>query len=249
MKTKYLWVILAAVPTLVMAQKPKSKKEQDAVMAVQSAQTPDDKIAAVESLIQKFSDTEFKSWALNRAAESADRRKTRPKAKFYAEQALAADPKDYEAMLLLAAGIAAEHARVRSGQGRSTGESGQVRSRMPWRPFRAPTSRIAQVKDDQWDAFKKDMMAQAHESLGTAAMVRKKYDVAAQEYKTAIDTAADQEPATYVRLASAYTEGGKFDDSIATLDKVLAMPDLNPVVKQVAQGEKARAEKGKAAKK
>jgi tetratricopeptide (TPR) repeat protein len=107
----------------------------------------------------------------------------------------------------------------------------------------------AQVTEAQWDAYKKDMMAQAHESLGTAAMVRKKYDVAAQEYKTAIDTAADQEPATYVRLASAYTEGGKFDDSIATLDKVLAMPNLNPVVKQVAQGEKARAEKGKAAKK
>ncbi len=248
MKTKYLWVILAVVPTLVMAQKPKSKKEQDAVMAVQSAQTPDDKIAAVESLIQKFSDTEFKSWALNRAAESARQKKDSAKATFYAEQALAADPKDYEAMLLLAAEIAAHTREFDLDKDEKLNKSEKyAKDALAAIPNAAKPN--AQVKDNEWDAFKKDMMAQAHESLGTAAMVRKKYDVAAQEYKTATETAADQEPATYVRLASAYTEAGKFDDSIATLDKVLAMPDLNPVVKQVAQGEKARAEKGKAAKK
>jgi tetratricopeptide (TPR) repeat protein len=248
MKTKYLWVILAAVPTLVMAQKPKSKKEQEAVMAVQSAQTPDDKIAAVESLIQKFSDTEFKSWALNRAAESAEQKKDWPKAKFYAEQALVADPKDHEAMLLLAAGIARNTKEFDLDKDEALAKADKY-AHDALAAIPSATKPNAQVTEAQWDAYKKDMMAQAHESLGTAAMVRKKYDVAAQEYKTAIDTAADQEPATYVRLASAYTEGGKFDDSIATLDKVLAMPNLNPVVKQVAQGEKARAEKGKAAKK
>jgi tetratricopeptide (TPR) repeat protein len=248
MKTKYLWVILAAVPTLVMAQKPKSKKEQDAVMAVQSAQTPDDKIAAVESLIQKFSDTEFKSWALNRAAEAARQKKDSAKATFYSEQALAADPKDYEAMLLLASEIAAHTREFDLDKDEKLNKSEKY-AKDALAAIPSAVKPNAQVKDDQWEAFKKDMMAQAHESLGTAAMVRKKYDVAAQEYKTATEMAADQEPATYVRLASAYTEAGKFDDSIATLDKVLAMPDLNPIVKQVAQGEKARAEKGKAAKK
>ena len=82
-------------------------------------------------------------------------------------------------------------------------------------------------------------------------MVRKKYDVAAQGYKTATETAADQETClAYVGLASAYTEAGK----ILTIPsrrwiRFGHTPDLNPVVKQVAQGEKARAEKGKAAKK
>ena len=107
----------------------------------------------------------------------------------------------------------------------------------------------AQVKDDQWEGFKKDMIAQAHETKGTSAMVRKKYDVAITEFKTAAETAVDKEPATYVRLASAYDSAGKYDDAIATIDKVLAMPDLQPVVKQVAEQEKARAQQGKNAKK
>jgi tetratricopeptide (TPR) repeat protein len=248
MKTKFVWVVLVAMPALVMAQKPKSKKEQDAVMAVQAAQTPDDKIAAVEALIQKFSDTEFKSWALNRAADASRQKKDSAKARFYAEQALAADPKDYEAMLLLAAEIAAHTREFDLDKDEALAKADKY-AKDALAVIPSAVKPNAQVKDDQWDAFKKDMMAQAHESMGTAAMVRKKYDVAAQEYKLATETAADQEPATYVRLASAYTEAGKFDDSIATLDKVLAMPDLNPIVKQVAQGEKARAEKGKAAKK
>jgi hypothetical protein len=48
-----------------------------------------------------------------------------------------------------------------------------------------------------------------------------------------------------VRLASAYDLGGKPDQGIAVLDKVLAMPNLNPVIKQYAAAEKTRAEQAK----
>ena len=81
------------------------------------------------------------------------------------------------------------------------------------------------------------------------AVARKKYDVAAGEYKTATETAADPQPATFIRLGGAYTDSGKPDQAIATLDKVLAMPNLPDQFKQVAQSEKARAEKAKTAKK
>jgi tetratricopeptide (TPR) repeat protein len=248
MKTKFLWVLLLAMPALLLAQKPKSKKEQDAVMAIQSAQTPDDKIAAVENLIQKFSDTEFKSWALNRAADAARQKRDSAKATFYAEQALAADPKDYEAMLILASDIAQKTKEFDLDKDEKLAK-GEKYAKDAIAVLPTAPKPNAQVKDDVWDGFKKDMIGQAHESLGTIAMVRKKYDVAIDEYKEAVETAVDKEPATYVRLASAYTDAGKYDDSIATLDKVLAMADLNPVVKQVAQGEKARAEKAKASKK
>ena len=48
-------------------------------------------------------------------------------------------------------------------------------------------SRIASLTDDQWTAAKKDFAAEAHAALGMGAMVRKKYDVAESEFKTAID--------------------------------------------------------------
>jgi tetratricopeptide (TPR) repeat protein len=248
MKTKCLWVTLLVVPALLFAQKPKSKKEQDAIMAVQSAQTPDDRIAAVEALITKFADTEFKSWALNRAADAARQKRDDDKAQFYAKQALDADPKDYEAMLLLAAEIASHTREFDLDKDEKLAKADKYATdALAVIPTAAKPN--ATVKDDQWEAFKKDMMGQAHETMGTTAMVRKKYDVAVTEYKTATETAADQEPATYVRLASAYDSAGKYDDAIATIDKVLAMPDLQPVVKQVAQSEKTRAQQAKAAKK
>ncbi len=81
-----------------------------------------------------------------------------------------------------------------------------------------------------------------------AALARKKNDVAITEFKTAVDGAASPDPATMVRLASAYDQAGKYDEGLAVLARVLAMPEVNPQVKQYAQAEKIRAEQGKAKK-
>jgi predicted Zn-dependent protease len=74
------------------------------------------------------------------------------------------------------------------------------------------------------------------------SLSRKKYDAAAAEFKQAAEGAPD-EPTYQVRLASALQQGGKNDEAIAICDKVLATPNLNPQVKQVAQNVKALASK------
>jgi hypothetical protein len=84
--------------------------------------------------------------------------------------------------------------------------------------------------------------------LGLISVARKKYDAAAGEFKTATETASQVQPATFIRMAGAYTDAGKPDMAIAALDKVLAMDKLPDQIKQVAQSEKARAEKSKAGK-
>jgi hypothetical protein len=78
-------------------------------------------------------------------------------------------------------------------------------------------------------------------------MVNKKYDVAITEFKTSIDGAATPDLTTSVRLAVAYTNTGKFDDSVAVLDKVIASPGASEPLKKAAQNEKQRVEKAKAA--
>jgi tetratricopeptide (TPR) repeat protein len=102
------------------------------------------------------------------------------------------------------------------------------------------------ITDDQWAALKRDLTSQCHEILGTIGMTRKKYDVAIAEYKTAAEVASTPDPATLTRLGSALNSAGKYDEAIATLDKVIATPDAHPQVKQVAQAEKNRALKLKA---
>src|SRR6266404_2813505 len=233
---------------LGLAQKVKSPKEAEALQAIQSATTSDARIAAVDALITKFADTEFKAWALTLAADAAQRKGDSVKTVVYAQSALEADPKNYQAMLMISGELA-----------RTTRENDLDKEEKLARSEKLVNEAIAaintaakpnpQIPDEQWASIKKDLIAQAHEDLGLAALARKKNDVAIAEFKTAVDSASNPDPATMVRLASAYDQAGKFDDSIAVLTKVLAMPDVNPVVKQYAQAEKTRAEQGKSAKK
>ena len=73
--------------------------------------------------------------------------------------------------------------------------------------------------------------------------------MAAAEYKTAVDGQATPDGATMVRYAIAEEHLGKYDEAIATLDKVIADPNTMPVVKNYANNEKTKATNAKNAKK
>jgi tetratricopeptide (TPR) repeat protein len=236
---------VALAATMAFAQpKPKSQKEVDAIMAIQNAADPAARIAAVENLLSKFADTEFKSFALMIAAASAQQMNDFEKMVVYAERTLEADPKNFQAMLMLAGGIAQrtrEHDLDREEKlGRVEKLANQAKEIVQTAPKPNP-----QLTDEQWEAAKKDVIAQAYEALGQAAMVRKKYDVAAQNWKTAVDTAATPDPATMVRLANAYNQMNKPDEAIAVLDKLNTMPDVHPQIKSAATEQRNNAVKMK----
>jgi tetratricopeptide (TPR) repeat protein len=222
--------------------KPKSQEEGKAVMAIFNTQDPDARVAAVENLLTKFSDTEFKAIALQVAAASEQQKNDYEKMVVYAERTLQVDPKNYPCMLMLAAGLA-QHTRefdLDKEEKLSKAEK-YAKDAMALVPT-APKPR-ADVPDAQWEAAKKDYLSQGHEALGMIALVRKKYDVAQSELKTAVESASTPDPTTMVRLAGAYNQGGKPDEALAVVDKVLAMPDLHPTIKQVAGNEKMNAMK------
>jgi tetratricopeptide (TPR) repeat protein len=221
---------------------PKSPKEQEAIMAIFNAQEPDARIAAVENLLQKFADTEFKAIALQVAAMSAQQKNDFEKMVLYAERTLEADPKNYTAMLMLSGGLAQrtrEHdldkeEKLGRAEKYANEAMGLVKTAAKPRP---------DLTDEQWEAAKKDFTAQAYESLALIAMVRKKYDVAATNFKASLDSGAQPDPATMVRLAAAYNQLNKPDEAIAVLDKLNALPDVNPQIKSAAQGERNNATK------
>jgi tetratricopeptide (TPR) repeat protein len=70
-------------------------------------------------------------------------------------------------------------------------------------------------------------------------MARKNYEGANSEMKQAIELAPD--PVTMVRLAAAYDQAKKPDEALPILEKVMAMPDLHPSIRQFAQAERVRA--------
>jgi tetratricopeptide (TPR) repeat protein len=220
--------------------KPKSQKEVDALMAIQNAQTPDARIAAIEDLLTKFADTEFKVMALQMAAASAQQKNDFDKMVVYAERTLEADPNNYPAMLMLANGYALRTREFDLDKEEKLAKS-ESYAKKALELIKTAEKPNPQITDDQWVGAKKDLESQAHEALANAAVVRKKYDVAITEFKQSIDGAANPDPATMVREASAYIDWGKPDAAIAVLDKVQTMPDAVPQVKQAASQLKMKA--------
>jgi tetratricopeptide (TPR) repeat protein len=238
---------LAASAALALAQKPKSNDEIKQLQAIMGAQQPDERIQAVETLISKFADTEFKDWAYTVAAEAAQQKRDNPKALFYYEQAVKTNAKNHNALLMMAALIAQTTREFDLDKEEKLGKAEKyVKTALELIPDSQKPN--PQVTDEQLAAMKKDDTAQAHVSLGMIATARKKHDVAINEYKAANEAASQPDPSVSVRLAGAYSDAGKPDDAIATLDKVLATPGLNAQIKTVAESEKARAAKLKTAK-
>lgn len=228
--------------------RPKSMDEQKALLAMFNATDPDVQIAAANTVLEKFADTDFKSIALFFLARDYQVKNDYAKSITYGERSLEADPKNYQSMLV----VAGEYARNTKDTdfdkddklGKADKLSNDALATLKTAPKPNPN-----MSDADWEGAKKDLMANAYEILGQSAMVRKKAEVAATDFKTAIDMSTTKDPATYVRLAQADNMLNKPDDAIAAAEKAMSAPNAVPAVKQFAQAERARAmqAKGKSA--
>jgi tetratricopeptide (TPR) repeat protein len=252
MKNVLTAVALLAIGTLWLTAQPKppSPDELKALQGILAATTADARVAAVDSFVKDFPKSEYRATALTMAADAYEMTGNSTKAIIYYQQVLEVSPKDYNAvnaMLMLAAETARTTREFDLDREEKLAKAEKyAKDGMAAIPSAAKPN--PQLTDAQWADAKKDDLARGHEALGLIAVARKKYDDAAGEFKTATETASAPPPATFIRMAGAYTDGGKPDQAIATLDKVLAMPNLPDQLKQVAQAEKARAEKAKTAK-
>ncbi len=218
----------------------KSKAEADAIMAMFNAKDSDSRIAAGEALIQKFADTQFKSLALFFIAASYIEKNDYEKTITYAERSLQADPENYQAMLLIARTLAGRTKEFDLDREEKLATVEKYGNRVLEILKTAPRPN-PNVTDAQWDAAKKDFTAQVYEAFGTADMARNKPDQAIEQYRKALDASPNPDPATMVRLGAAYAKAAKYDDAVATFDKVMAMPQVDPAIRQVAQAERVRA--------
>jgi tetratricopeptide (TPR) repeat protein len=237
---------LAAQTANTSQPKPKGPKEVEAIQAVFAAQDPDTRIAAVEKLVTKFSDTEFKAYALYAAASSYQQKNDMENVVVFAEKCLEADPKFFGAQLMIANALAVRTKEFDLDREEKLGRVEKLAKEALALIAGAAKPR-PEITDEQWAAAKKDFSAQAYEALGLAAMPRKKWDVCVQQLTLAISNATQPDPATMVRLASCQIELKKYDDAIATLDKALADANAAPQVKNVATSMKIQANKAKAA--
>ena len=226
---------------------PKSKAEAEAVQALAKAQgNPDEVIAAADSLVTKFADTDYKEIALFMEGDAYNKKHDWIKAEIYFGQAMQADPKDFRAPLMLGE-VIVQHTGADDLDKEEKLSKAEKDLNTALESLKTAPKPNPQLTDAQWNDYKNQFVGEAHDDLGLAAMDRKKYDMAITEFRAASD-ADPAEPAHQTRLASALQQAGKNDEAITVCDKILADANLNPVIKQVVTGIKAQATAAKGGK-
>ena len=162
-------VVVALVSSsLAFAQKPKTKKEIEALQAIQAATDDDTRIAAIENLLIKFADTEYKIVVLEAAMDSARHKGDLDTTDLYGERLLEADPNNLNALSTLAKDIAD---RTREFDLDKTDKLKRVDdlANKAIKVGATATKPSAQMTDEQWTQRKGFYMADSHAALGSAA--------------------------------------------------------------------------------
>jgi tetratricopeptide (TPR) repeat protein len=219
---------------------PKSQAELTALQAWQAAlqaNQPDGVIKAAEDVLTKFPTTDFKDTVLVTMADSYQQKGDWIKAQIYAAQALEANPKSFQAALLLS-DIPAKHTGEHDLDKEESLTKAEGYAHKTIEIVNA-TPKPPQFSDEQWAGYQKQIAAQAQDDLGLIAQARKTWEPAVAAFQAAI--ALIPEPAYRVHLANALVMTGKSDDAIAVCDKILAEPNLNPRIQSAAKSIRASA--------
>jgi hypothetical protein len=240
------WAALALGYSPLWAQKPKSQKEQQAILAVQMAKAPDERVAAVEKVLTDFADTEFKVALLTVAIQAEQQKGDYPQIVFYGERLLKDDPNNAYALVNLGAETA------RRTRENDLDKDEQLAKADKWAKAGIEAAKTmpkvaAAETDEDLDHDRKDMQAQGYVALGMADVVRRNFDGAAENYRKSIEVEATPNAATLVRLAQVYINTGKLDNASFTLDKAINAPNAPDQIKSIATNLKNEVAKRKAA--
>jgi tetratricopeptide (TPR) repeat protein len=224
---------------------PKTKEEVTALQAwnaaVQAGES-DAIIKACEEVLTKFPSTDFKALMLETEAEAYKQKSDWVKAQIYGGMALAADPQDFRAALMLA-DIPAKHTGEHDLDKEESLTKAEKYAHQAIEIVNA-APKPPQLSDPQWADYQKQIAGQAQDDLGLISVNRKAWEPAAAAFKAAIALAP--EPAYQVHLANALVNGHKPDEAIAICDQILALPNLHPQIQSAAKSIKATATAAKA---
>jgi tetratricopeptide (TPR) repeat protein len=242
-KTTAILAVLTGIVLLAGAAwgqnppRPKSQAELDALKAIDATPGVDVKLQKIDDFLAAFADSDYKLFLLDRAVEMAADKNNYVQAMAWGQRDLDVNPNSYVAMLSLAA-VTANNTKEfdldkdqKLTQAEKWANGALDALKTAPRPF--------QFTEEKWPEAKKFYQASCHAALGRVAMDRKKFDAAATEFQTAFGILP--EPGYLIREGEANIKGGKYDDAITTYDKLLATPDLNQVIRQIAEREKAEA--------
>jgi len=233
-----LAVAIAAFPQAKQL-KPKSPKEGAAIKAMLEAADPNARIKAADELITKFADTDFKAFALYLEADSYAQLGNSEKAIVYGEQTLEADPKNYQAQVLLAK-MYAQTTKPTDLDKEEKLKKASKYANEALENLKTAEKPNPQLTDPQWTEMKNDFAGQAYLAIGVDAAFHNKMDDANAAFAKVAEL--DSDPVDLIRAGRTLIDLKKYAAAVQWLEKAAAAPGVNPQIKQIAESDKARAQ-------
>ena len=231
-------LMLAQGPAAAPAAGPSADEIKD-IQAIQAkqVQTPADadaRMAAVNAFAAKYPTSALKGYVLTMGGEAAQGKGDSARARFYYEQAIAADPNSDFAMIMLGADIAQnikpsamdKAAQLAKASKLTTDALAIIEKRV----------KNPQETDAQFEADKKADVGRAHMTLGLIAMANDKFEDAGNEFLIASETDA----MSLLRAGMAFNNAKKITEADGALNKFLTVPGLPDQYKKMAEDEKKR---------
>ena len=234
-------VLLAATATAfgqAKQMKVKSKKEGEAVQALLSAPDSAARIKAADELITKFADTDFKAYALFLEAQAYADSGNNEKAIVYGEQALEADPKNYQAGVLMARTYAITTKSTDLDKAEKIAKTTKY-ANDAIEQLKTAEKPNPQLTDAQWTETKNDLAGQCYFALGVAAAYSNKMDEVAADFQKTAEM--DSDPTDLIRAGRVLLDVKKYEQAATWFDKAATSPNANAQVKDIAGKDKARA--------
>ncbi len=242
--------VMSIAAGLMFAQAPAAAPTPDEAKDIQAIQAkatanpgdPDGVMAAVTAFVAKYPTSSLRGYVLTMGGEAAQRKNDSGRARFFYEQAIAADPNSDYAMVMLGADIAQNvkpSAMDKAAQLTKAAKLANDALAIIEKRVKNP-----QETDAQFEADKKADISRAHMTLGLVAMGNEKDEEAGKEFLLA----AEADAMNLLRAGMAFNNAKKVDEADAALNKFIAIPQLPEQYKQMAVKEKERGQAIKKAK-
>ncbi len=204
---------------------PKSQEELDALMAVQSSTTAEDRITTATKFLGDFPETEFKEFGNYMLMLSYQQTNDFENMLLYGERTLELNADNVGTLLQLAFAIPTRTREFDLDKNEKLAKAEDFGKRaltlIPNMQKMDPS-----LTDEAWLMTKKDFMSQGNESLGMIALKRKDFPLAEEMLQKALTLAGEQTGPTFYYLAESLHGQGKKDEAMNAIDKSIAAGGL-----------------------
>ena len=234
-------LLASATQAFPQAKQPivKSRGEGIAVNAMLAAPDPAARIRAANELLAKYADTEFKGYALYLEAEAYLQMGDTANTIVYGEQALEADPKNYQAAVLLATTYANTTKDSDLDKEEKLTKVTKYASDV-LEALKTATNPNPRLSDAEWTAAKREFEGQCYYALGMVAVYHNKMDDAAADFQRVADQ--DTDATDLIRAGRALLLAKKYEQAIVWFDRAASSQTATEQIKKLAAIDKARAQ-------